>query len=152
MQFVLGVVTNASVVKMLEQHLEDMYATSPAESVHALDLSELKQDDIRFWTLWESDRLCGCGAIKRLSSNHGELKSMRVANYYRQRGMGAKILHNLQADAAQIGITRLSLETGSMGFFLPARRLYQKFGFVECAPFGQYRPDPNSVFMTKQLS
>ncbi|MFV7770104.1 GNAT family N-acetyltransferase [Shewanella marisflavi] len=152
MQFVLGVVTNASVVKMLEQHLEDMYATSPAESVHALDLSELKQDDIRFWTLWESDRLCGCGAIKRLSSNHGELKSMRVANYYRQRGMGAKILHHLQADAAQIGITRLSLETGSMRFFLPARRLYQKFGFVECAPFGQYRPDPNSVFMTKQLS
>lgn len=74
MQFVLGVVSHASVVKMLEQHLEDMYATSPPESVHALDLSELKQDDIRFWTLWEADRLCGCGAIKRLSPEHGELK------------------------------------------------------------------------------
>ncbi|ABO25393.1 GNAT family N-acetyltransferase [Shewanella loihica] len=151
MQFVLGVVSHASVVKMLEQHLEDMYATSPPESVHALDLSELKQDDIRFWTLWEADRLCGCGAIKRLSPEHGELKSMRVANYYRQRGIGERILHHLQADAAQNGMTRLSLETGSMGFFLPARRLYQKFGFVECAPFGRYQDDPNSVFMTKRL-
>ncbi|CAM4158989.1 GNAT family N-acetyltransferase [Shewanella aquimarina] len=151
MQFVLGVVSHASVVKMLEQHLEDMYATSPPESVHALDLSELKQDDIRFWTLWEADRLCGCGAIKRLSPEHGELKSMRVANYYRQRGIGARILHHLQADAAQNGMTRLSLETGSMSFFLPARRLYQKFGFLECAPFGRYQDDPNSVFMTKRL-
>ncbi len=151
MQFVLGVVSHASVVKMLEQHLEDMYATSPPESVHALDLSELKQDDIRFWTLWEADKLCGCGAIKRLSPEHGELKSMRVANYYRQRGIGERILHHLQADAAQNGMTRLSLETGSMGFFLPARRLYQKFGFVECAPFGRYQEDPNSVFMTKRL-
>ncbi|TVP14728.1 GNAT family N-acetyltransferase [Shewanella sp. KCT] len=151
MQFVLGVVSHASVVKMLEQHLEDMYATSPPESVHALDLSELKQEDIRFWTLWEADRLCGCGAIKRLSPEHGELKSMRVANYYRQRGIGERILHHLQADAAQNGMTRLSLETGSMGFFLPARRLYQKFGFVECAPFGRYQDDPNSVFMTKRL-
>ncbi|MCG9738801.1 GNAT family N-acetyltransferase [Shewanella insulae] len=151
MQFVLGVVSHASVVKMLEQHLEDMYATSPPESVHALDLNELKQDDIRFWTLWEADRLCGCGAIKRLSPEHGELKSMRVANYYRQRGIGERILHHLQADAAQNGMTRLSLETGSMGFFLPARRLYQKFGFAECAPFGRYQNDPNSVFMTKRL-
>ncbi len=151
MQFVLGVVSHASVVKMLEQHLEDIYATSPPESVHALDLSELKQDDIRFWTLWEADKLCGCGAIKRLSPEHGELKSMRVANYYRQRGIGERILHHLQADAAQNGMTRLSLETGSMGFFLPARRLYQKFGFVECAPFGRYQEDPNSVFMTKRL-
>ncbi|MCG9748279.1 GNAT family N-acetyltransferase [Shewanella sp. Isolate8] len=151
MQFVLGVVSHASVVKMLEQHLEDMYATSPPESVHALDLSELKQDDIRFWTLWEADRLCGCGAIKRLSPEHGELKSMRVANYYRQRGIGERILHHLQADAAQNGMTRLSLETGSMSFFLPARRLYQKFGFMECAPFGHYQEDPNSVFMTKHL-
>ncbi|MCG9713841.1 GNAT family N-acetyltransferase [Shewanella insulae] len=151
MQFVLGVVSHASVVKMLEQHLEDMYATSPPESVHALDLNELKQDDIRFWTLWEADRLCGCGAIKRLSPEHGELKSMRVANYYRQRGIGERLLHHLQADAAQNGMTRLSLETGSMGFFLPARRLYQKFGFAECAPFGRYQNDPNSVFMTKRL-
>ena len=151
MQFVLGVVSHASVVKMLEQHLEDMYATSPPESVHALDLNELKQDDIRFWTLWEGDRLCGCGAVKRLSPEHGELKSMRVANYYRQRGIGAHLLHHLQADAAQNGMTRLSLETGSMSFFLPARRLYQKFGFLECAPFGGYLEDPNSVFMTKRL-
>ncbi|MCG9720135.1 GNAT family N-acetyltransferase [Shewanella sp. Isolate7] len=151
MQFVLGVVSHASVVKMLEQHLEDMYATSPPESVHALDLNELKQDDIRFWTLWEGDRLCGCGAVKRLSPEHGELKSMRVANYYRQRGIGAHLLHHLQADAAQNGMTRLSLETGSMSFFLPARRLYQKFGFLECAPFGGYQEDPNSVFMTKRL-
>ncbi|KIO37929.1 GNAT family N-acetyltransferase [Shewanella sp. cp20] len=151
MQFVLGVVSHASVVKMLEQHLEDMYATSPPESVHALDLNELKQDDIRFWTLWEGDRICGCGAIKRLSPEHGELKSMRVANYYRQRGIGAQLLHHLQADATQNGMTRLSLETGSMSFFLPARRLYQKFGFLECAPFGGYQEDPNSVFMSKRL-
>jgi putative acetyltransferase len=151
MQFVLGLVTNANVVQLLQQHSDDMYATSPADSVHTLDIQALSQPDIRFWTLWDGDHLAGCGAIKRLDKYHGEIKSMRTTNAYRQQGIGTQILHHLIADAAQLGITRVSLETGSMTFFTPARRLYQKFGFQLCQPFAHYNADPNSVFMTRDL-
>ncbi|MCG9697844.1 GNAT family N-acetyltransferase [Shewanella sp. Isolate11] len=151
MQFVLGLVTQANVVWLLKQHSEEMYAISPAESVHTLDLQSLSQPDIRFWTLWDGDHLAGCGAIKRLDKYHAEIKSMRTTHAYRQRGLGSLMLHHLIADAAQLGITRLSLETGSMNFFTPARSLYQKFGFHHCQPFAQYRPDPNSIFMTRTL-
>lgn len=151
MQFVLGLVTNANVIQLLQQHSDDMYASSPADSVHTLDIQALSQPDIRFWTLWDGDHLAGCGAIKRLDKYHGEIKSMRTTNAYRQQGIGTQILHHLIADAAQLGITRVSLETGSMTFFTPARRLYQKFGFQLCQPFAHYNADPNSVFMTRDL-
>ncbi|QYJ85899.1 GNAT family N-acetyltransferase [Shewanella mesophila] len=149
MQFVLGLISNANVVQLLQQHSDDMYATSPADSVHTLDIQALSQPDIRFWTLWDGDHLAGCGALKRLDKYHGEIKSMRTANAYRQQGLGTQILHHLIADAAQLGINRVSLETGSMAFFTPARRLYQKSGFQLCQPFGHYHSDPNSVFMTR---
>ncbi|WP_028762982.1 GNAT family N-acetyltransferase [Shewanella colwelliana] len=151
MKFILDELTGDAIAQLLQQHLEEMYSTSPSESVHALDLSALKQPCIRFWSLWDNEQLAGCGALKRLCHNHYEIKSMRIALSYRQQGLGAKILHHLVADAAQQGGKQISLETGSMAFFAPARNLYSKFGFHICPPFADYQPDPNSIFMTKQL-
>ncbi|MCE9680360.1 GNAT family N-acetyltransferase [Shewanella sp. AS1] len=151
MQFVLGLITHANVVQLLQQHCDDMYAHSPADSVHTLDLQSLSQPEIRFWTLWDGDHLAACGAIKRLDKYHGELKSMRTTHAYRQRGLGSLMLHHLIADAAQLGITRLSLETGSVTFFTPARALYRKFGFEHCQPFSHYRDAPYSVYMSRAI-
>ncbi|MDX1281070.1 GNAT family N-acetyltransferase [Shewanella colwelliana] len=151
MKFILDDLTGDAIAQLLQQHLEEMYSTSPSESVHALDLSALKQPCIRFWSLWDNEQLAGCGALKRLSHNHFEIKSMRIAQSYRQQGLGAKILYHLVADAAQQGGKQISLETGTMAFFAPARNLYSKSGFHICPPFADYQPDPNSIFMTKQL-
>ncbi len=134
---------------LLEEHLADMYAASPPESVHALDLDELRKPAITFWTVWDDQQLAGCGAIKELNSTHAEIKSMRTATAYRGKGVG-KILMNHILDQAKIrGYSRLSLETGPMDFFLPARQLYEKFGFEYCPPFADYELDPYSVFMTR---
>lgn len=138
--------------ELLEEHLADMHSQSPPESVHALDLERLKHPDIRFWTLW-NDRceLMACGALKRLDARHAEVKSMRSAQRFRGQGAGrAMMLHILQ-EARAAGFEQLSLETGSQPGFVPARRLYEQHGFVECGPFGSYREDPNSVFMTRTL-
>jgi putative acetyltransferase len=128
-----------------------MYATSPAESVHALDLNALRQPDITFWTLWDNTQLAGCGALKTLDREHAEIKSMRTANAYRRRGVAAQLLQHILAQAVQRGLTRISLETGSMEYFAPARELYRRYGFSECGPFGDYKEDPHSLFMTKSL-
>lgn len=140
------------IAALLQEHLNDMYATSPPESVHALDLTALKQPDITFWTLWDGDNLAGCGALKQLSQHHAEVKSMRTATAYRGQGVASTILQHMIHEAEQGAYRRLSLETGSMDFFAPARRLYDRFGFVLCGPFGAYLDDPNSVFMTKELA
>jgi putative acetyltransferase len=135
----------------LEAHLQDMKATSPPESKHALDLEGLRQPEVTFWTVWEQGTLIGCGAIKALDADHGEIKSMRTAPTYRGRGVASRLLQHILQEARQRGYGRLSLETGSMVFFEPARRLYAKHGFEECPPFGDYWGDPNSVFMTRTL-
>ena len=136
---------------LLAEHLEDMRATSPPESVHALDLTGLRHPDIQFFSLWDNGSLLGCGALKSLSAVHGEIKSMRTAKHYRNQGIASTLLHHLLAQATTLGLERVSLETGSMDYFTAARALYRKFGFVECAPFADYRLDPNSVFMTRTL-
>lgn len=136
---------------MLQEHLDDMRATSPPESVHALDLNGLRQPNIRFWTLWDDRNLAGCGALKWLDAEHAEIKSMRTAATYKQQGVASQILQHLINDAKAAGVQRLSLETGSMTFFQPARSLYAKFGFELCGPFADYVLDPNSVFMTKNI-
>jgi putative acetyltransferase len=140
-----------AIADLLAEHLRDMHATSPKESVHALDLEALRQPDISFWTAWDADALAGCGALKQLDSQHGEIKSMRTAARYRRRGVGKLLLEHLIAQARQRGYQRLSLETGSMAYFTPACELYKRFGFVKCAPFASYRLDPYSVFMTLAL-
>ena len=124
---------------------------SPPESVHALDLEDLQKPEIRFWTVWEDSELLGCGALKELDASHAEIKSMRTAAAHQRTGVAAAVLRHLIAEAERRGYRRLSLETGSMGYFEPARRLYAGAGFAPCEPFSDYKPDPNSVFMTKVL-
>jgi len=142
---------DARVIRLLEDHLADMFATSPAESVHALDVSGLSVPEVTFWTIGEGDDLLGCVALKELDPAHGELKSMRTDAAARGRGLGARLLEHVLAEANRRGYARLSLETGSEEFFRPARTLYAKYGFVECPPFADYVLDPNSVFMTLEL-
>ena len=143
--------SHPGVQALLAEHLEDMYATSPPESVHALDLDALRAPDIAFYSAWDGDTLLGCGALRDLGGGHVEIKSMRAARDQRGRGTGAAILRHLLGEAVRRGALRVSLETGVEPYFAPARRLYQRHGFVECPPFGDYAPDSNSVFMTLAL-
>ena len=152
MKIITDDLSDPRIAAFLEEHIEDMLSVSPPESKHALDLDGLKQPDITFWSVWEDDLLIGCGALKELDSTHAEIKSMRTSRRKRSRGVGSKIRNHLLSVANSRGYQRLSLETGSMPFFEPARKLYRKFGFVDCAPFADYRLDPNSVFMTIDLS
>ena len=151
MKIILDDLKGPEIAALLTEHLEDMRATSPPESVHALDLDGLRQPNIRFWTLWDGRNLAGCGALKWLDAEHAEIKSMRTAATYKQQGVASQILQHLINDAKAAGVQRLSLETGSMAFFQPARSLYAKFGFELCGPFADYTLDPNSLFMTKKL-
>ncbi|ELB7606629.1 TPA: GNAT family N-acetyltransferase [Vibrio parahaemolyticus] len=139
------------VLALLEEHLQDMYATSPPESVHALDVSKLKLPSITFWTGWDGEQLLGCVAMSQLEDGHAELKAMRTTPLARKQGVASRLLNHVIEQAKHQGIQRLSLETGSMAFFEPAHRLYEKHGFVYCEPFGDYQPDPNSRFMTLAL-
>ena len=146
-----GDLADERVIRLLTDHLTDMFATSPAESVHALDVSGLSVPEVDFWTIADGDELVGCVALKELDAEHGELKSMRTDAAVRGRGLGARLLEHVLAESARRGYRRVSLETGSQEFFRPARTLYAKYGFRECGPFGDYRLDPNSVFMTLEL-
>jgi putative acetyltransferase len=136
---------------LLSEHLQSMHELSPPESVHALDLEGLRQPGITFWTAWDGPVLLGCGALKELDPTHGEVKSMRTPSTYRRKGAGRTILGHVIAVARSRSYERLSLETGAIDAFLPARRLYERFGFSYCGPFGDYIEDPNSVFMTMRL-
>ena len=139
------------IAAFLADHIRDMRSVSPPESKHALDLDGLRKHDVTFWTVWESGALVGCGAIKELDARHGEIKSMRTGASHRQRGVATFMLRHILQEAIGRGYERVSLETGSMPFFEAARQLYRREGFYETGPFADYRPDPNSVFMTKDL-
>lgn len=143
--------TGPEIKQLLTEHLDDMYATSPAESVHALDLSELQQANITFWTIWEGNTLLGSGALKDLGNQEGEIKSMRTTQAARNRGVASHLLQFILDTAKQNKLTKVSLETGTQDFFAPARNLYSKHGFEECGPFADYQLDPHSVFMSKCL-
>lgn len=146
----------ADVHQLLSEHLADMFATSPAESVHALDHSALSGPSIRFWTAREEGNLLGCGALTLLNSapgsgSHGEIKSMRTMASARGRGVATLMLRHILDDARTRNLERLYLETGTEDYFAPARRLYERHGFTECPPFADYVLDPNSVFMELRL-
>jgi putative acetyltransferase len=141
-----------AVVALLEEHLADMRLHSPPESVHALDLDGLRAPSVTFWSVWRGDALVGCCALNELDALHGELKSMRSATAHRGTGVGAWMLAQLLDEARRRGYRRLSLETGSMAAFEPARRLYAGRGFRDCPPFADYLPDPYSRFMTLELA
>lgn len=136
---------------LLDEHLANMRQLSPPESVHALPIEALRQPDVTFWTAWSGVELLGCGALKELDPAHGEIKSMRTASGHRRQGVARAMLAHIVAEARRRGYSRLSLETGSDAPFEPAQRLYAGFGFTACAPFADYKRDPNSVFMTLAL-
>lgn len=139
------------IAQLLQEHLNSMQLLSPAESVHALDLTKLRQPDITFWCAWREAELLGCGALKELTPDHGEIKSMRTATAHLRRGVAARILAHIIAEARRRDYRRLSLETGTALPFAPAHKLYAGLGFQTCGTFGNYVDDPHSVFMTKLL-
>lgn len=152
MQIEIDDPSRADVYALLEEHLRNMHELSPPEGVHALDVSRLKVPDITFWTVRDGEQLLGCGALKQLSSDHGEIKSMRTPLALRRRGAGRAVLNHILSVAKQRGYTRLSLETGPAASFGAAHTLYKSAGFMECGPFGDYKLDPYSVFMTLDLT
>ncbi len=141
----------AAVIQLLGEHLHSMTLHSPPESIHALNLDGLRQPNITFWSAWQASELMGCGAIKELDRQHGEIKSMRTATPHLRKGVAAALLQHILDEAQRRGYRRLSLETGSMEAFAPARQLYARFGFEYCGPFANYAEDPYSVFMTRAL-
>lgn len=143
--------SGAEIIELLHEHLRCMALVSPPESRHALNLDGLRQPDITLWSIWDGPGLAGCGALKELDAQHGEVKSMRTAYAQQRKGVASLMLQHIVAEAKQRGYRRLSLETGSVEYFDPARKLYASFGFTYCGPFANYREDPNSVFMTKEL-
>jgi putative acetyltransferase len=137
------------IAAFLEEHVREMRSVSPPESTHALDLAGLRKPEITFWTVWDKDRLVGCCALKQLDRRHAEVKSMRVSASDRGKGVASTMVRHLIEEAKTRGYHRLSLETGAMPFFEPARTLYRKFQFTDCGPFGSYKEDANSVFMAR---
>jgi len=137
---------------LLQLHLDAMHQHSPPESVHALDVESLRHPSITFWTACAHGELMGCGALKRLNPDHGEIKSMRTADVHQRKGVARALLQHIESAARAEGMERLSLETGSTAPFAAALRLYASEGFVTCGPFADYALDPFSVYMTKLLA
>ncbi|MET9213933.1 MULTISPECIES: GNAT family N-acetyltransferase [unclassified Nocardia] len=143
--------SDAPIRDLLTGHHTEMAANSPADSMHALDLAALRDPAVTVWSAWAGAELAGCGALKELDAGHGEIKSMRTADGFTGRGVAARVLADIVAAARRRGYTRLSLETGSNAYFAPARRLYLRHGFTECAPFADYVLDPHSQYFTLAL-
>jgi putative acetyltransferase len=146
-----GGLDDPRVQALLAHHFHTARAETAPGSAHALDLNGLKSPDICFWSAWIEDHVVAVGALKRLSESHGEIKSMHTEHSHRRKGTGSAMLRHIIAMARQMGLRRLSLETGSWPYFDAARAFYKRHGFVECSPFGSYVPDPNSAFMTLEL-
>ncbi|MEE2775655.1 MAG: GNAT family N-acetyltransferase [Acidobacteriota bacterium] len=144
--------TGPEIAALLQEHLDEMYRITPPESVHALDLKELRQPSVTFWSAWLDGELVGCGALKEMDACSAEIKSMRTSLGHRGRRVGSRVLEHILETAAARGYSRLYLETGSQEEFAPARGLYERYGFGYRGPFGDYVEDPNSVFMTRRLA
>ena len=151
MKIVVDDLSGPQIAEFLNEHLQEMRSITPLESAHALDLDGLRKPEITFWSALDGDTLVGCGAIKQLTAEHAELKSMRTKSARKRSGVASALLEHIITQARNRGFMRLSLETGSGEFYQPARNLYEKFEFDYCEPFADYRPDSNSVFMTRIL-
>lgn len=151
MKIIVDDLQEKEIFNLLNEHLQDMYSVSPPESVHALDIKALQSPNITFWSVWIDEKLAGCGAIKELGSNKAEIKSMRTSHEFRRKGVAAKMLSHILAEAELRNYDTLYLETGSVEYFYPAIELYKRFGFEICEPFADYVLDPFSVFMKKSL-
>ena len=138
--------------QLLTKHFIELRAASPEGSAHVLDIPGLKVSTIKFWSLWESEKIIGCGALKFLDNKHGEFKSIRIHDDFRNKGYGIKIIDHLIYEAKKLNIKRISLETGAGNFFDPARRLFKKCNFEPCQPFAHYKEDINSLYLTKLIN
>jgi len=151
MKSIEGNFNDPEVNELLNKHFVELRSVSPAGSTHVLDIGGLKDQTIRFWSFWDNNDLIGCGALKFLDKNHGEFKSIRVSDKFRRSGIGEKIIEHLIEEAKKLEISKLSIETGAGDFFIPARKLFSKFGFKKCIPFAHYKEDPNSCYFTLNL-
>ncbi len=142
---------NPEVNKLLAKHFIELKAASPDGSAHVLDIPGLKDPSIKFWSFWENDRIFGCGALKLLSKDHGEFKSIRIHDDFRNQGNGIKVIKHLIDEAKKLKIKRISLETGAGKFFDSARKLFKKCDFTPCKPFAHYKEDVNSIYLTKLI-
>jgi len=143
---------NPKVHELLTKHFAELRIASPEGSAHVLDITGLKVPSIKFWSLWQDENLIGCGALKFLEESHGEFKSIRIHDNFRNKGYGDLVINHLINEAKKLKIKRLSIETGAGDFFLPARKLFKKCKFDECQPFAHYKEDINSVYLTKIIS
>ena len=151
MKSIEGNFDNLEVNDLLKKHFIELRSVSPAGSTHVLDIDGLKDPSIKFWSLWENNKLIGCGALKFLEKDHGEFKSIRVADEFRKKGIGERIIKHLIDEAKKLEISKLSIETGAGEFFAPARKLFNKFGFKKSEPFAHYKVDPNSCYFSLDL-
>ena len=151
MKSIEGNFNNLQVDELLKKHFIELRSVSPTDSCHVLDIKGLKNSTIKFWSLWENEQLIGCGALKFLEEGHGELKSIRVAESFRKKGYGIKVIQHLILEAQKLNIKKISLETGAGNFFLPARKLFEKCGFKNCEPFDNYKENPDSCYMSLQI-
>ena len=152
MKSIEGNFDNPKVNELLINHFIELSSVSPVDRGHVLNITGLKSPNIKFWSLWENSQLIGCGALKFLDKEHGELKSIRVADSFRRKGNGFKVINHLINEAKELNIKKISLETGTGNFFTPARKLFDKCGFKVCEPFAHYKKDPNACYMSLLLS
>ena len=147
-----GNFNHSEVNELLTKHFIELRAASPEGSAHVLDIDGLKVSSIKFWSLWKNEKLIGCGALKFLDKDHGEFKSIRIHDDFRNQGNGIKVIKHLIDEAKKLKIKRISLETGAGKFFDPARKLFKKCNFTPCNPFAHYKEDVNSIYLTKLIN
>ena len=152
LKIIEGNFDHPEVNKLLKNHFIELRAASPEGSAHVLDIPGLKDTSIKFWSLWENDKLFGCGALKILNEDHGEFKSIRIHNNFKNQGKSIKIIELLIDEAKKLKIKRISLETGAGKFFEPARKLFKKCDFQPCKKFAHYEEDVNSIYLTKLIN
>ena len=143
---------NADVNKLLTKHFIELKAASPEGSAHVLNIEGLKVPSIKFWSLWDDNQLMGCGALKIFEKNHGEFKSIRLHDKFREKGNGIKLINHLIDEAKKLKINQISIETGAGEFFKPARKLFDLCGFKPCEPFAHYKEDINSIYLSKIIN
>jgi len=152
MKSIEGNYDNTEVHELLVKHFIELRSVSPEGSAHVLDITGLKDSTIKFWSFWNNDQLIGCGALKFLDKDHGELKSIRISDSFRKKGNGIKLINLMLDKAKKLNLKKISLETGDGPFFNPARKLFAECGFKACEPFAHYKDDPNSCYLSMPIS
>ena len=147
-----GGLDDPRVIALIDHHATSARAATIGGCGHSFAVERLRADDVRFFAAWRGDEVVGIGALKRLSGEHGEIKSMHTSAGARGVGIGSGLLTYIMAEARATGMRRLSLETHPGAHFAAAIALYRRHGFADCPPFGDYREDPSSLFMSKEIS